>query len=158
MGGDTFFLAAEAALLAGLDASGQGLVETLGQFLDVYERERVVPDDAVLGALVALVSLDAGLSTALRRLARDNASDWYDLWSTALRRVGGMAAWAPAVLAGSAAFLTGDGATMNIAYDHAVRRRPEHWATRLLLRINAEAVPPDAWEQVLTDALPHRGD
>lgn len=157
-GGDTFFLAAEAAMLAGLDTSGEGLVETVSGFLDVYERERVAPDDAVLGALVALASFDAGLSAALRRLDRDNAHHWFKLWSTALRRVSGMAAWAPAVLAGSAAFLTGDGATMNIAHEHAAGRRPDHWATRLLLRINQEALSPAAWERLLTDALPGRGE
>lgn len=157
-GGDTFFLAAEAAMVAGLDTSGEDLVEILGKLLDVYERERAVPDDAVLGALVALVSFDAGLRVALRRLARDDAHHWFELWSTVLRRVGGMAAWAPAVLAGSAAFLTGDGATMNVAHDHAARRRPDHWATKMLLQINQEALSPAAWERLLTDALPGRGE
>ena len=149
--GEAFAVTAEAGLLALLAMGDEDVAGLAGEYLDVVWRERAV-DDALAGALAALVSLDAGLLAALRRIDRDTAGDWRELWAAVVRRATGRLAYGSLVVAGTAAFVSGEGALLTTATEHAERLRGGHWGVEMLARINREVVNPSTWPQPLVEA------
>lgn len=108
-----------------------------------------------MGWLVTVASHGVGFGYALSRLSPSTASRWFDLWSRICRVVPRERAVRPLVLAGLAAWLRGDGATLNVAGELAAQVRPDDDGVRLLQLISRVALPPDAWEHyraTLTDA------
>ena len=148
---DAFGVTAEAGLLALLAMTDDDVAGLAEEYLDVVWRERAV-DDALAGALAALVSMDAGLLAALKRIDRDSAADWRELWAAVVRRATGRLAYGALVVAGTSAFVSGEGALLTTATEHADRLRSGHWGVEMLGRINREVVPPSTWPQPLVEA------
>ena len=56
------------------------------------------------------------------------------------------------VVAGTSAFVSGEGALLTTATEHADRLRSGHWGVEMLGRINREVVPTSTWPQPLVEA------
>ena len=80
------------------------------------------------------------------------AADWRELWAAVVRRATGRLAYGALVVAGTSAFVSGEGALLTTATEHADRLRSGHWGVEMLGRINREVVPPSTWPQPLVEA------
>lgn len=105
--------------------------------------------------LAALAHHPAARDTALLTITRDNADDHARLWRMVVARSPESVAAPPLFLAGMAAWISGDGASANIAHDLAVTYTPDGMPTpvAILATLNATVTPPTAWDELRADGL-----
>lgn len=104
------------------------------------------PSGAQLGRLVALATHDSTVEPAMAALSLSNAKDAFTVWSAAARCSEGRAAFMPVVMSGMAAWLCGDGATLNVAGELAERIDRHHFLVEMVNSISQLVIPPESWE------------
>lgn len=122
------------------------VVELVREHLDQWWAGRIATDGPTLGRLVALGTQEAAAPPVLARLTSKSSKRWHELWSAAVRCSQGSAALLPLVASAVSAWATGDGATMNVATDHAASIDPDHVMVQLLRRANDQCASPELWD------------
>lgn len=108
--------------------------------------DRIDPNGMTLGRLVALATHSSTVEPAMAALSLTNAKDAFTVWSAAARCSEGRAAFMPVVMSGMAAWLCGDGATLNVAGERAELIAPDHFLVEMVNRISQLVIPPESWE------------
>lgn len=99
--------------------------------------------------LSALVATTLGRQVALLSMTRDNAERHLHLWRRVINQTAAEVAQTPLHLAGMAAWITGDGATADIALERAeTLPRPGTRPFVLLDALIEHVVPPDRWAEL----------
>lgn len=122
------------------------VVELVREHLDQWWAGRIATDGPTLGRLAALGTQEAAAPPVLARLTSKSSKRWHELWSAAVRCSQGSAALLPLVASAVSAWAAGDGATMNVATDHAADIDPDHVMVQLLRRANDQCAPPELWD------------
>ena len=108
--------------------------------------------------LSVLAQHPAARDLALASISRENADDHLQLWQNVIRHSPGYGSDMALYLAGMAAWISGDGASADIALDRSLNaepRSPEPHPARLLEGIIDNVVPPTAWPRLRQDILDH---
>ncbi len=99
--------------------------------------------------LSALVATTPGRQVALLSMTRDNAEQHLQLWRTVINQTAAGVSQTPLHLAGMAAWITGDGATADIALERAqAAPRPGTPPFVLLDALIDNVVPPYRWTEL----------
>jgi hypothetical protein len=75
------------------------------------------------------------------------------LWASVCRLLGDQGPVVPVMLFALAAYLDGDGAAANLAFEQASRWDPDHPTVRLFGDVMAAAIPPRAVLEAMADAV-----
>jgi hypothetical protein len=111
-------------------------------------REGTTPDDAELARLLRAL-LDPYLrDAAWAGLTRSTAQEHVAFWADVVRRSPDPLVAAPGALLALAAWQAGDGALAWCALDRCTDVEPDHPLGLLVARVLAEAVPPEAWDEM----------
>ena len=108
--------------------------------------------------LSVLAQHPAARDLALASIDRDNAEAHLQLWQDVIRHSPAYGADMALYLAGMAAWISGDGASANIALERSLNAEPAAAAphpARLLEGIIDNVVPPTAWPRLRQDILDH---
>ena len=104
--------------------------------------------------LSALVATTPGRQVALLSMTRTNAEQHLQLWRTVINQTAAEVSQTPLHLAGMAAWITGDGATADIALERAEAvPRPGTRPFVLLDALIDHVVPPYKWTELREDIL-----
>lgn len=87
-------------------------------------------------------------------LTRDHAEAHVPLWRDLVRRAPAELVPSVAGLLAMAAYRSGDGALAWCAIDRAIATEPDHTLVRLVADALTAAVPPSAWPEPSTEAMP----
>lgn len=122
--------------------------DRIGALVGRHVRDGTSPSDADV-ALLLRALLDPHLrDAAWRGLDRTTARQHVAFWSDVVRRSPDPLVAAPAALLGLAAWQAGHGALAWCAVDRCADVDAEHPLGVLVARVLAEAVPPEAWDEV----------
>ena len=108
--------------------------------------------------LSVLAQHPAARDLALASISREDADDHLQLWQHVIRNSPGYGSDMALYLAGMAAWISGDGASANIALDRSLNaepRSPDPHPARLLEGILDNVVPPTVWPRLRQDILDH---
>lgn len=126
--------------------TGQQASSAMAELWEGLLSDKVDLNGQALGRLVALATHDSTVEPAMAALSLTNAKDVFTVWSAAARCSEGRAAFMPVVMSGMAAWLCGDGATLNVAGEQAERINPDHFLVELVNSISQLVIPPESWE------------
>jgi len=147
-----FELAVEATLLALPGLDDETAVALTGEHLDAIEDDPSAPvDDAVLGRMTALLAHPLARDEAMLRIDASTACGYVDVWSRVARLTGGRPALKALLLAGTAAWVSGDGATVNMCMEAGREIDPDHVGVQLLAAVTDGCLPPEVFEQIKAD-------
>lgn len=136
--------------LPGLD--DQTAVALMGEHLDAIEADpSALVDETALGCMTALLAHPLARDEAMLRIDVSTACGYVDVWSRVARLTGGRPALAALFLAGTAAWVPGDGATVNMCMEAGREIDPDHVGVQMLAAVTDGCLPPEVFEQIKAD-------
>lgn len=120
--------------------------------LHIEETDGPVADD-VLAGMVGLLAHPLARDEAMLRITRESAERYVEVWSRAVRLTDRRAALAALFLAGTAAWLSGDGAMVNMCAEQGGLIDPSHIGVRVLTMVNSDCWPPSVFEGIKAEML-----
>lgn len=151
-----FEVAAEASITALPMLTPDEVMRLVNEDLDAIEAGSVNDpvDASTLGRIVAMLSHPDARDAAMLRISPDTARRYVEVWSQLVRWTGGRACLAALFLAGTAGWVSGDGALVNMCVDEARQVDPEHVGVQLLTAVTQHALPPELFDRIKADVQP----
>lgn len=115
------------------------------------ELDTDVVDDVVLARMTGLLAHPDARDAAMLRIDVTNAKRYVEVWSRVVRLTTGRPALQALWLTGTAAWLSGDGALMNLCSEEGHKIDPEHIGVKVLSLVTAQALPPSLFDTLKSE-------
>lgn len=134
--------------LAGLPASRGARQELVDRLVGEYLTEPHELTDEECCRLAVLVSDLEVRDVAWASMSRERAHDQVELWRRVVARTVPPLAPAPVCLLGMAAWISGNGALLNVCIDKMAGLDPSYTMAGILADISDRALPPSLWAAI----------